>query len=317
MKMKLQPKAGFSLIELMCAIVILGVLAGVGVPAYKKYVERSKSAEGYAMVASLQKGYLTWAYENQQNLIPIDVVYTSEDGFIPESGSKFAIYPTDGTQSVLQLFTNNSDAQNLPSNGNTTALSSDSGEGGGRLGSGTRVNPSGDQVDDGSTNVTTSFFSTLIPAGSMSYYAYKITSFSATSRIQDADMAQEDGIPQSLPRLESNPNLLRSGGGSDDAAGQELNQETGNTLGFAMEGGKSCEVTIPGVAENLQNEVLQQAGDSGDSSGGLRSGVSLAKTQSVFIGAATRTSSGCSVAFQNVRIENGTSWVGPCRYDLT
>jgi type IV pilus assembly protein PilA len=51
---------GFTLIELMIVIVIIGILAVIGVPIYRSYVRRAMAAEGRALVgaiASAQKVY--------------------------------------------------------------------------------------------------------------------------------------------------------------------------------------------------------------------------------------------------------------------
>jgi prepilin-type N-terminal cleavage/methylation domain-containing protein len=53
---------GFTLVELMTVIVIVGVLSIVGLPAYRKYIERAKMAEAYQTLGTfsdLQIAYFT------------------------------------------------------------------------------------------------------------------------------------------------------------------------------------------------------------------------------------------------------------------
>lgn len=61
-KLALTVHSGFSLIELMIIVVIIGILAGVAVPSYTTYLEDGRRAEGKAFaldIASRQERHFT------------------------------------------------------------------------------------------------------------------------------------------------------------------------------------------------------------------------------------------------------------------
>lgn len=47
-------KAGFTLVELMVTIAIIGILAAVGVPMYSSYVTKARSADGQTILSSIK-----------------------------------------------------------------------------------------------------------------------------------------------------------------------------------------------------------------------------------------------------------------------
>lgn len=60
--------AGFTLIELMIAVAIAGILAAVALPAYNDYVRRGKLAEAHSQLADLRVKMEQWFQDNRSYL---------------------------------------------------------------------------------------------------------------------------------------------------------------------------------------------------------------------------------------------------------
>jgi prepilin-type N-terminal cleavage/methylation domain-containing protein len=62
----LRLKCGFTLIELMLVIVIIGILAAVAQPAYRLYILQAKMAESFTVIDIMTKNELSFFNENKE-----------------------------------------------------------------------------------------------------------------------------------------------------------------------------------------------------------------------------------------------------------
>lgn len=57
---------GFTLVELMVTMTIIGILATVAVPQYKKYVDNVKTVEAYQIIDNMSKSQISYYSENKK-----------------------------------------------------------------------------------------------------------------------------------------------------------------------------------------------------------------------------------------------------------
>lgn len=100
--MKKQLQQGFTLIELMIVVAIIGILAAIALPAYQDYTVRTKVSEGLVLAGSA-KVALAEAYQandmngvlavaNEWNLAPKTSKYVSNIQINPADGSMLITY---------------------------------------------------------------------------------------------------------------------------------------------------------------------------------------------------------------------------------
>ncbi|MHB0777338.1 type IV pilin protein [Halomonas sp. WWR20] len=95
---------GFSLIELMICVAIIGILAGIAWPSYERYVLRSHRTEAQAtmqeMAQRLERRYSqTYSYGTEKSGKPSEMVPTLSPDTVPASGMvryQISVDITDG-----------------------------------------------------------------------------------------------------------------------------------------------------------------------------------------------------------------------------
>ena len=75
---------GFTLIELMIVVAIVGILAAIALPAYQDYIARSKTTEGAAALDSFKTGVSEYLSTNGSTLL---ASATADQVGMPAGGS--------------------------------------------------------------------------------------------------------------------------------------------------------------------------------------------------------------------------------------
>ena len=85
--------AGFTLVELMIVVVILGILAAVAIPAFTRYVKRSKTSEATGNISKIYQGEVSYFNQSSEQSVAsfASAVATPSD---TPSASKFPAQPT-------------------------------------------------------------------------------------------------------------------------------------------------------------------------------------------------------------------------------
>ena len=58
---RLKPRSGFTLLELLMVVIIIGILASIALPQFLKAAERARSAEALNMLAAMRSAELRYA----------------------------------------------------------------------------------------------------------------------------------------------------------------------------------------------------------------------------------------------------------------
>jgi len=97
--MFMNAQKGFTLIELMIVVAIIGILAAIAIPAYQNYIAKTQVTRVLGEISSMKTAIETNMLNGETVTTPADLGYTASS-LVVAAGPTVTSVPADGTASI-------------------------------------------------------------------------------------------------------------------------------------------------------------------------------------------------------------------------
>lgn len=120
-QMRRSAQQGFTLIELMIVVAIIGILAAVALPAYQDYTVRAKVSEAI-LAASACRTSITETYQSASGSLPAAGAWGCEQGSATSAATKYVQQVTTSNTGVVTVTTTTGNGLGANADGKTVQL---------------------------------------------------------------------------------------------------------------------------------------------------------------------------------------------------